>query len=129
LRAYPDQTILYIMSYYKKYDKKEKLANISRYMDKLIPYVLKHNPKMQQSIKECVHLCHNEKKQCIITKMLARRHNSSGVCVIFFITFLNDITKGKQRVLPLRNLYDYIRSYLRDEWEAYIGGYVKFDLK
>jgi len=129
LRAYPDQTVLYIMTHYKKYDKKEELANISRYMDKILPYVLKHHPKMQESIKECAQLCNIEKKQCIITKMIARRRGSFGLNVVFFVTFLNDISRGRQGILPIRNLYDCIRNNLGDEWEAYIGGYTRFELK
>ncbi|MDH3852848.1 MAG: hypothetical protein OES23_00180 [Nitrosopumilus sp.] len=129
LRAYPDQTVLYVMSHYKKYGKKENLANISNYMDKLLPYVLEYHPKMRECITDCVHLCDNKRKEVVITKMLARRKSSLGICIIFFVSFLKDIVRGRQRLLPIRNLYNDFRENLGDEWDSYMGGYKKFDLK
>ena len=129
IRAYPDQTVLYVMSHYKKYGKKERLVNISNYMDRLLPYVLKTHPRMQECIRNCSELCKNEKKEVIITKMLARKNGSSGICVIYFVVFLNDIKRGKQKLLPIRNLYDHFRKNQNDEWETYMGGYRRYDLK
>ena len=129
LRAYPNQTVLYVMSYFKKYDKKESLANISNYMDKLLPYVLEYHPKIQECIADCVQLCNNNRKEVVITKMLVRRNGSFGICVIFFVSFLNDISRKKQRLLPIRELYDYFREKLSYDWEAYMGGYKRFGLK
>ena len=129
LRKYPDQTVLYVMSYYTKHDKTEDLSSINIYLDKILPFILKHNPEINECIKQCINMSNVGKKECIITKMLARRYDSSGVCVIFFVTFLNAIRRGKQKKLPLKNLYDYFRKYLNDEWEVYMRGYVRYSVK
>jgi hypothetical protein len=118
IRLFPDQTVLYLLSYYGL-RRHEELEALNIQLDHVLPNILKSNTEFRKIVQESAKLCRpNGGYDCYITKMLCRPHGSTGVCVVYFISFLKDIKTAKQDKLPLKILADYVQKEL--QWEVYL---------
>ena len=130
IRNFPNQTVLYVMTYFQSHDRDIKLEQVNVQLDHVFPKIIQHHSKIKEIINKCAKMCRPMGgHECYITKMLARPFNSTGLCVVFFITFLKDIKMQKQERFPLKQLSDHARKNLK--WEVYMKhlSYKKFPIR
>ena len=119
LRDFPEQTILYFMSYYKT-TKQYELSTINTQLNNFIPSSLHNNENIMSILRQCAQSCKPNSHQCFVTKLLARQNQSKGLCVIYFVTFSKEIKKSKKDNFPIKQLYEYINNKLKD-WKVYMS--------
>ena len=120
IRPYPGQTVMYIMCHFKT-KKEQSLEKTSRELDHFVPFACKWDKDLHLILNECAQMSNPRSNDCHIRKLLARPYQSPrDVCVIFFVTFLNDINRGPQNRIPLRTFRHTAQDNLKDKWEFYM---------
>ena len=120
IRPYPGQTIMYIMCHFKT-KTEQSLEKTSRELDHFVPFACKCDEDIRLILNECAKMSSPRSNDCHIRKLLARPYDSPrDVCVIFFVTFLNDINSGPQNRIPLQTFRGTAQHYLKGKWEFYM---------
>ena len=125
IHNFPEQTAVYFMLHYNV-SKKISLEIADAELNKHIPLLLSKNKKLITILKECRQACKtNTSGHGFLKKLLVRFPDSDQICVIFFLTFLSDVVNSKQKNLPLKKLYDYLKPNFNAE-NIYMYGVKKF---
>lgn len=119
IREFPDQEVLYLMCYYK-ISKKLELEVVNKYLDSHLPNIIQNNAEIRDIIKQCGKTCKPSSHQCFISKLLARKNGSDGVCAVFFVVFSKEVKRSKQGSFPIKQMYEYIKRELNN-WQVYMN--------
>ena len=108
----PDQTVLYFLSYYETKNPAKLGMDTVAALDNFLPENLEKFADLDEKLVDCQKMCLNrdKKNSVYLTKLLARPKNSSLVCVLYFVVFSKDILRSNMANLPIKQLYDVLKS-------------------
>ena len=119
MRQQNGSNVIYLLKYYEVSNKRKNLDSVDVEINDLILPILKHSD-IQEILKECYYFSEDrERPFYYMKKLIARHRNSSGIFVIFMISFSKKIILSKQTHNPLHRLYNDIKH--ENNWEVYMS--------